>query len=180
MPWASPWPEPRSPNTLSRSSVRTNCCNIVTCGWCVASKGKPFGKDLSRRALAAIACSIIVASGSSAMSIAVTGFCCATDYSVDASTMASPSSMVVKYSRILCSPHSRAHPAAIVSRARLASSVAHALLQLCQDFVDREAGSLLPRRKSSERREEITNKLLDRDEHEGVIEHPVPVGIGRD
>src|SRR5262245_13161084 len=114
------------------------------------------------------------------MSIAVTGFCCATDPWVDASTMASPSPMVVKYSCILCSPHWRAHPAAIVSRARLASSVAHALLHLGPDFVHREAGSLLPSRKSSERREEITNKLLDRDEHEGVIEHPVPVGIGRD
>src|SRR5262249_30702384 len=30
-------------NTLSRSSVRTNCCNIEMCGWCVSSRAKPFG-----------------------------------------------------------------------------------------------------------------------------------------
>src|SRR6266480_2621878 len=39
-----------------------------------ASSAKPFGKTLSRRSLVAVACSIIVASGSSRMSIAVIGF----------------------------------------------------------------------------------------------------------
>src|SRR5438552_18510476 len=38
-----------------------------------ASSAKPFGKTLSRRSLVAVACSIIVASGSSRMSIAVIG-----------------------------------------------------------------------------------------------------------
>src|SRR5204863_6793481 len=39
-----------------------------------ASSAKPFGKTLSRRSLVAVACWIIVASGSSRMSIAVIGF----------------------------------------------------------------------------------------------------------
>src|SRR6266567_2840110 len=39
-----------------------------------ASSAKPSGKTLSRRSLVAVACSIIVASGSSRMSMAVIGF----------------------------------------------------------------------------------------------------------
>src|SRR5437773_12228437 len=39
-----------------------------------ASSAKPFGKTLSRRSLVAVACPIIVASGSSRMSMAVIGF----------------------------------------------------------------------------------------------------------
>src|ERR1700741_3752695 len=49
------------------------------CGWCVASRAKPFGKTFSKRALSACACWIIVASGSSAMSMAVAASCCALD-----------------------------------------------------------------------------------------------------
>ena len=44
-------------------------------------QSKPFGKTLRRRALTASACWIIVASGSSAMSMAVIGFCIALDVS---------------------------------------------------------------------------------------------------
>src|SRR5215813_8792180 len=59
-------------------------------------------------------------------------------------------------------------------------SVPHAFLELREDLVDREAGRLLPRRESAERRQKIANELLDRHQHEGVIEHPVPVSIGCD
>jgi hypothetical protein len=46
---------------------------IVMCGRCVASRAKPFGKTGSRPALLAAERWSIVASGSSKMSMAVTG-----------------------------------------------------------------------------------------------------------
>lgn len=51
-------------------------------------EGKPLGKTERRRVFTASACCTIVASGSSAMSIAVTGVCCALDAAVRLSSAA--------------------------------------------------------------------------------------------
>src|SRR3984957_16419004 len=73
-------------------------------GWCVASRAKPFGKAFSRRALSACACWIIVASGSSAMSMAVTAFSCALDAPAEPNSDTKPKASAAKkflYRRII-------------------------------------------------------------------------------
>jgi hypothetical protein len=54
---------------------RIHRCTTVTCGACEPPHANPLGKFSRSRALAAWACWIIVASGPSSISMAVTLFC---------------------------------------------------------------------------------------------------------
>jgi hypothetical protein len=59
-------------------------------------ESKAFGKIFSKRALSACACWIIVASGSSAMSMAVTALCCALDAPAEPNSATKPKPSAAK------------------------------------------------------------------------------------
>jgi hypothetical protein len=89
MPWASLWPEPRSPPQIPcQDRPCGNCRNIEMCAWCLSSRAKPSGKDLSRVGGYRVLNHRRV--GFSAMAIAVSGSCCATAPWANASAKVSP------------------------------------------------------------------------------------------
>lgn len=55
--------------------------------------------------------------------------------------------------------------------------VAEACKEFFHHLINGEAGRFLARRELLECHQKITHDLLSRYQHEGVIDHPIPVGV---